>query len=87
MIIINQHCNPFSLQELYLDGCEEITDDSLDCLVMKEEERAFEKQFKPKLANLVEQHDFFCALGDEASPETMDAAPGESTQPLAITSG
>jgi hypothetical protein len=39
LIILNQVCNPFTLQELYLDGCEEISDESLDCLVMKEEER------------------------------------------------
>jgi hypothetical protein len=43
LVIINQHCNPFTLQELYLDGCDEISDESLDCLVMKDEERIFIK--------------------------------------------
>lgn len=54
LIMINQYCNPFTLQELYLDGCEDITDDSLDCLVMRDEERVFMKQCKHKLSNLLE---------------------------------
>ena len=56
LVIINQNCNPFTLQELYLDGCEEITDDSLDCLLMKEDEKQYIKQHEQKTDRLMLDH-------------------------------
>jgi hypothetical protein len=38
--------NPFSMKELYLDGCEGLTDDALECLQMNEEEKEFETYVK-----------------------------------------
>lgn len=36
--IINLNCNPFTLQELYLDGCDLLSDDAFDCLMQSEAE-------------------------------------------------
>lgn len=36
--MINNNCNPFTLTELYLDGCENISDEALDCLKLTEQE-------------------------------------------------
>ena len=36
--IINMNCNPFSLNELYLDGCEGVGDCTFDCLMLSKEE-------------------------------------------------
>ena len=36
--IINLNCNPFTLSELYLDGCDQLSDDAFDCLVLSEAE-------------------------------------------------
>ena len=38
MQIINLNCNPFTLSELYLDGCDQLSDDAFDCLVLSEAE-------------------------------------------------
>ena len=54
LIILNQVCNPFTLQELYLDGCEEISDESLECLVMKDDERLFIRQSQFQLEYKIE---------------------------------
>lgn len=92
LVLVNQHCNPFTLQELYLDGCDEISDDSLDCLVMKDEERIYIKQCKHKLACLMDQNDYSFGggqSGDEAvggPGETMEVPPNESAQMLALPS-
>ena len=32
------NCNPFTLSELYLDGCDQLSDDAFDCLVAAEAE-------------------------------------------------
>ena len=31
---LKNNCNPFTLKELYLDGCDFIVDESFDCLLM-----------------------------------------------------
>jgi len=38
---INLTCNPFTLQELYLDGNESVTDNIFDCLELSEQEKKF----------------------------------------------
>jgi len=47
--IISLGCNPFTLSELYLDGCDGVTDDAFDCLMLteaeKEEDNAYVKNF------------------------------------------
>jgi hypothetical protein len=35
---INQNCNPFALKELYLDGCEAVSDSIFDCITSSKEE-------------------------------------------------
>ena len=36
--ILNSTCNPFTLKELYLDGCDGVTDECLDILQLAKEE-------------------------------------------------
>ena len=38
---INSTCNPFTLQELYLDGNESVTDAIFDCLELSDQEKKF----------------------------------------------
>ena len=40
MAILNITCNPFTLKELYLDGCDCITDDALEVLSLLPPEKA-----------------------------------------------
>ena len=42
--IINMNCNPFSLNELYLDGCEGVGDCTFDCLMLSKEEQQLLRQ-------------------------------------------
>jgi len=41
MLVISQSANPFFLRELYLDGCEKITDDSLRVLCSRSDSSQF----------------------------------------------
>lgn len=41
---ININCNPFSLRELYLDGCEAVSDTIFDCIQLSKEERELDSQ-------------------------------------------
>ena len=47
--IISLGCNPFTLSELYLDGCDGVTDEAFDCLMLTEAEKeadaAYDKHF------------------------------------------
>jgi len=36
---LNLSCNPFTLKELYLDGCDAVTDTIFDCLELSKEEK------------------------------------------------
>jgi hypothetical protein len=36
------NCNPFTLSELYLDGCDQLCDDAFDCLVLTDAETSIE---------------------------------------------
>jgi len=53
--MVNMTCNPFTLQELYLDGCEAVTDFIFECIELSEEEFMLQKQwvqlFLPKEEN------------------------------------
>lgn len=37
--ILNKHCNPFILTELYLDGCEGVNDQIFECLELSKQEQ------------------------------------------------
>lgn len=38
------NCNPFTLNELYLDGCEGVGDCTFDCLMLSMEEQMIIRQ-------------------------------------------
>lgn len=42
--ILNNYCNPFVLNELYLDGCEGVNDQCFECLMLSKEEVLLEKE-------------------------------------------
>ena len=42
---MNYSCNPFTLQELYLDGCEAVTDNVFECIELTEEELMLQRQW------------------------------------------
>jgi hypothetical protein len=44
--LINSNCNPFTLSELYLDGCDLMNDEAFDCLILTEAEIMFNNQFE-----------------------------------------
>lgn len=53
--IINMSCNPFTLEELYLDGCEGINDEAFDCLMLTEAENEIEEMYNKQFLQLENQ--------------------------------
>ena len=49
--LINNNCNPFFLEELYLDGCDNVTDHVFDCVEYSLEETQLNKQLIDKITN------------------------------------
>jgi hypothetical protein len=53
--IINMSCNPFTLEELYLDGCEGINDEAFDCLMLTEAEIEIEEMYNKQFLHIENQ--------------------------------
>jgi hypothetical protein len=51
LAILNITCNPFTLRELYLDGCDSINDDSLEVLSLLPPEKLVVAQEEIYLKN------------------------------------
>ena len=90
LALINNNCNPFTLSELYLDGCDQLSDDAFECLQLTEAETSPEEEQKApseadtsSLDKLVET--LLQRNQDPQAPEGSPSDPQDQTMQVAST--
>ena len=75
------NCNPFTLSELYLDGCDQLSDEAFDCLVLSEAEIALEDKDPAIIEEKVEAEKLMETLlskeQETVAVNAVDAGTGE----------